>query len=144
MPSAMPMVSCVNFLPDGPITGFPFQTARCEGYVRGNGDIERLNSLGDQIIGRVSACRDDDMTDSRIGARSYSTIGDDINRKTMTIRDALNLDLDRASIAIDIDIEQRLTPWSAAKKQNLPWQGSTLNRKRRAPHAEEHNCRPSR
>jgi len=87
-----------------------FQTARCERYVRGNGDIERLNSLGDPIIGRIGACRNDDVTDSRIGARPYSTIGDDIDRKIMTIRDALDLNLDRACIAIDIDIEQESTP----------------------------------
>ncbi len=87
--------------------GLSFQTARCERYVRRNGDIERLNSLGDPIIGRVGACRDDDMTDPRIGARPYSAIGDDIDRKTMTICDALDLALDRTCIAIDIDIEQR-------------------------------------
>jgi hypothetical protein len=69
-----------------------------------------LDVFGDPIIGRVGAGRYDDVTDSRIRARSYSTIGDDVDNKTMTIRNALDLAFDRACIAVDEDIEQRSTP----------------------------------
>ena len=87
-----------------------FQTARCERYICGDRNIEGPNVLDDPIIGRIGACRYDDVTDSRIRARSYSTVGDDVDNKAVTIRDAFDLGFDRACIAIDKDIEQRFTP----------------------------------
>ena len=61
--------------------------------------------LGDPVIRRVGAFRDDDGVDQRMRARADAAIAHDMDVKIVPPGDLLDFRLHRAGIGIDIDFK---------------------------------------